>query len=394
MKAKTKQQADKHVHVLFTGLVTKDVLSGGDQLFFDIAPRLPKNIRLTVIMPEFAMKHWADIDTSNIEFKLLPMTRFDLNSNPVMIFLSYVVRAWQVNKLLRNEKRVETIYSCSDIAYADIWPAYLAVRRNPATRWVSRVYHVLLPPQRRQGSYAVNVVAFLLQRLSFRMMKRRSSTVLALNEKLRGELLDLQFPSQRLSILGAGIDFTTINSHTPTKAYPYDIVVMGRIAPVKGMYDVIEAWKIIHASKPELKLGWIGYGGEIYQQKMEKLIEKNGFGDSITLLGFIDKDKAYDILHTSKLFLCPDHENGWGLAVCEAMASGLPVVSYDLDIFGGVYKKGYKSVKLFDSEAYAHAILSLINNDQARGKMAKDAVQQAHEFDHEQVIKSLVKYLR
>lgn len=394
MKAKTKLQADKHVHVLFTGLVTKDVLSGGDQLFFDIAPRLPKNIHLTVIMPEFAMKHWVDIDTSNIEFKLLPRTRFDLNSNPVMIFLSYVVRAWQVNKLLRDEKRVETIYSCSDIAYADIWPAYLAVGRNPATRWVSRVYHVLLPPQRRQGSYAVNVVAFLLQRLSFRMMKRRSSTVLALNEKLRGELLDLQFTPQRLGILGAGIDFTTINSHTPTKAYPYDIVVMGRIAPVKGMYDVIEAWKIIHASKPELKLGWIGYGGEIYQQKMEKLIEKNGFGDSITLLGFIDKDKAYDILHTSKLFLCPDHENGWGLAVCEAMASGLPVVSYDLDIFGGVYKKGYKSVKLFDSEAYAHAILSLINNDQARGKMAKDAVQQAHEFDHEQVIKSLVKYLR
>lgn len=392
-KAATNQLADKRIHILFTGLVTKDVLSGGDQLFFDIAPRLPKNIKMTIIMPEFAIKHWDKIDTSNIEFKLLPKNRFDLNSNPLMIFLSYVVRAWQVNTLLRREDSVDTIYSCSDIAYADIWPAYLAVKRNPATKWISRVYHVLLPPQKRQGSYLVNTIAFRLQRLSFRMMKSKSSNILALNDKLHHELVDLGFSPKNLGILGAGIDFKAIHSHKPAKRYAYDIVVMGRIAPVKGMFDVIEAWKIIHAKQPALKLGWIGYGGEIYQQKMEKLIEANDFGDSITLLGFIEKDMAYDILHTSKIFLCPDHENGWGLAVCEAMASGLPVVSYDLDIFGGVYKKGYKSVKLFDSTAYADAILSLINDDTKRKKMAEDAVAQAREFDHEQVIKTLVQYL-
>lgn len=392
IEKKTPNLEGKSLHVLYTGLVSPKVLSGGDQLFLDIAPRLPKELKIIVITPHFAKEHWDNIDQSNIEFRFLPPNMFESKSNPFLIFFSYIIRAWQAYRILKKEK-VQTIYSCSDIAYADIWPAYWATIGASRIKWLSRIYHVLLPPKSRQGHYLVNIIAFRLQRLSFWMMKKRSTTIFALNSKLYDEVLDLGFPKNKLAVLGAGIDFQTINTFKPVKKYPYDVVVLGRIAPVKGIFDTVKIWKKVYAAKPNLQLAWIGSGTKNYLGKINEQLKENSLESSFHLLGFVDKDEVYSILQSAKVFLCPDHENGWGLAVCEAMASGLPVVSYDLDIFGGVYKKGFKSVTLFDTGSFATEIIKLLNNDDKRKKMARDAIGQAKQFDHEQVINNLVKYL-
>lgn len=392
MKSASKSTRTKTLHVLFTGLVSPKVITGGDQLFIDIAPRLPKDLRIVIVTPEFAKAHWDNIDQSNIEFRLLPKNRFDNNYNPAFIFLSYVIRAFQTYRILKHEK-VETIYSCSDIAYADIWPAYWLRKKQPQVKWISRIYHVLLDSKNRQGNQLTNLIAFKLQRLSFWMMKRRSTTVLALNDKLYDEVAALGFPKKQLDILGAGIDFKAINSFKPTRKYNYDVAVLARVAPVKGIFDAVKIWKKVHEAHPEAKLAWIGGGSDVHRKQMQNLIEADNLQESFELTGFIEKDEAYNILKSSKLFLCTDHENGWGLAVCEAMASGLPVASYNLDIFGSVYKKGYVSAKLFDTDAFANNVIRLLDNKKERERLSKEAVEQARAFDHHQVIEDLLAFL-
>ena len=382
----------KSMHVLFTGLVSPKMLSGGDQLFIDIAPRLPKDMKIIIVAPHFAKKYWDNNEHPNIEFRPLPPNMFEFKDSMVLVFLSYLIRARQVYSILRKEK-VQAIYSCSDIAYADVWPAYFAVGKNLKIKWLSRIYHVLLNPKDRQGNYLVNVIAFRLQRLSFWMMKKRSSTIMALNQKLYNEVSELGFPKNKLTILGAGIDFKMINGFKPIKKYPYDVAVLGRVAPVKGVFDTVKIWEKVHASYPSAQLAWIGGGGDNYQKKMDSLLADNDLVSSFHMLGFIDKDEVYSILKSAKIFLCPDHENGWGLAVCEAMACELPVVSYDLDIFGGVYKKGFRSVKLFDTDSFADEVIRLLGDKHLRKNLAKDAVEQAREFDHQQVIDNLVKHI-
>jgi glycosyltransferase involved in cell wall biosynthesis len=382
----------KTLHVLFTGLVQPKVLSGGDQLFLDIGPRLPRDIQIIIIAPQVAHEHIIKIKQKNITCIYIKKNIFDFKDNPIAIFLSYVIRSWQVYRVLRKEK-IQKIYSCSDIAYADIWPAYFIRRANPNIKWLTRIYHVLLPPENRQGNYIVNVIAFRLQRLSFWMMKRQSTTVFALNQKLYKEVKLLGFQKRNLSVLGAGIDYDLISKHKINKKYPYDVVALGRIAPIKGVFDTVKIWKKVHDANPELQLAWIGKGGDSYHKKLVQQLKVNDLTDSFHLLGFVDKEKAYDVLKSAKVFICPDHENGWGLAVCEAMSSGLPVVSYDLDIFGGVYKKGYKSVKLFDTNAFARELSSLLKNTEIRKSISKDASLQAKEFDHKQIIDTLTKYI-
>lgn len=389
---KSKASRTKKLHVLFTGLVSPKVITGGDQLFIDIAPRLPKDMKIVIVTPEFAKSHWDTVDQTSIEFRLLPKNPFDNNYNPLFIFLSYVIRSVQTYKILKKDN-VETIYSCSDIAYADIWPAYWLRKKQPNVKWISRIYHVLLSPKDRQGSYITNLIAFKLQRLSFWMMKRRGTKVLALNDKLYHEVTDLGFTKKQLGVLGAGIDFDTISSFKPTKTYDYDVAVLARVAPVKGIFDAVKIWKKVHAAHPDAKLVWIGGGGGAPKSQMENQIKVAGLSKTFHLAGFVEKEEAYNMLKSAKLFLCTDHENGWGLAVCEAMASGLPVASYDLDIFGSVYKKGYKTAKLFDTDGFADNVIELLNSQKERKKLAKEAVEQAREFDHQQVITDLLTYL-
>ncbi len=382
----------KTLHVLFTGLVYKGVITGGDQLFLDIAPRLPKDLRITIVTSEFAKSYWDEIDQSNIELKLLPPNIFENKSNPFLIFISFVIRAWQTYQILKKDD-VQTVYSCSDISYADIWPAYWLRASQPNVKWISRVYHVLLPPKERQGNWFVNIIAFRLQRLSFWMMKRRGTSILALNSKLRDELLALDFPKNKLDILEAGIDFEEIRKFKKTASYPYDVVVLGRIAPVKGIFDTVKAWEKVHTAIPGARLAWLGGGGDNHKKKMVEMIKQRSLSDTFELLGYVSKDEKYNILKNAKVFLCPDHENGWGLAVCEAMASGLPVVSYDLDIFGNVYHKGYRSVPLFDTESFAKKIIELLQDSSLRKSISNDAISQASEFDHKNVVDKLVKFI-
>ncbi len=381
----------KSLHVLYTGVVYPKVITGGDQLFIDIAPRMPEDIDITIIAPHFTKDYWKGIKKKNITYKFLPPNRFEFKGNPIAIFLSYSIRARQVYKILKSEN-VQTIYSCSDIAYADIWPAFL-MRRNKSIKWLSRVYHVLLPPKSRQGNPLVNMVAFCLQRLSFWLMKKRSTTIFALNPKLRKEMLDLGFPARTLKVLGAGIDFKKIDEFKPTKKYPYDVVVLGRITPVKGIFDAVKIWDKVHATNPKLKLAWIGGGSDNFRNQLIEQLEARGLTDSFELLGFIEKKEVYNILKSAKIFLCPDHENGWGLAVCEAMSAGLPVISYNLDIFGSVYKKGYKSVPLYNTEKFGQAIIDLLGDKKRMKQMSRDARAQVKQFDHQEVVDTLVKYI-
>lgn len=381
------------VHILFTGFVSKSSLSGGDQLILDLVPRLSAKLDITIITPNFAAKYWNSLKRKNVKIITLPTNRFDFSSNPISTFISYTIRAFQVFRILRKENEIETIYSCSDVAYADIWPAYLMVGRNKRIKWISRIYHVLLKPGRRQGNYFTNVFAFYLQRLSFWMMKKRSRYVLALNKKLRKEVLNLGFSSNKTGVVGAGVDFDKISSYKAGRRYDYDVVAMGRISPVKGIFDAVKFWKKVHEHNPKYKMGWIGEGNENYTIKFKSMLRKEGLEESFILLGFIDKREVLNILKSAKVFICPDHENGWGLAVCEAMSCGLPVVSYNIDIFGGVYKQGFISAKLFDTDGFARNLIKILEDKDLRNKLGKEAYWQASEFDHDKVVEELMRYL-
>ena len=367
------------MHVLFTGLVSKTSLSGGDQLFLDIAPRLPKNIKLVIITPIFGHKLWENIDQSNIEFRFLPVNWFDFRPNLIFIFLSYLIRSWQVSKILKKEKDLEIIYSCSDVAYADIWPAYL-ISQTKKIKWISRIYHVLLPPGKRQGNYLANFTAFYLQRLSFWLMKKHSSHILALNDKLKEEVLSLGFPKEKVGVLGAGIDFEKINCVKTPKKKSFDGIFVGRIHPSKGIYDLVKIWQGGVKRFPKAKAIIIGGGSKDQEKKLRLHIKRAHLSNNLIFAGYLSDRRLYHNFRASKIFLFTDYEAGWGLAIAEAMAAGLPVVGYNLEIFGDVFKKGFLTVPLGNTTIFAQKIIQLLENKGNYQQISQEATLQAQKM--------------
>ena len=86
----------------------------------------------------------------------------------------------------------------------------------------------------------------------------------------------------------------------------------------------------------------------------------------------------------SKLFISPSHEEGWGIAICEALACGTPVVAYDLPvyrIFGGCIER----VREGDTSAFASMVAGLLQDSRRREQLAAEGRLLSTRFDWESI---------
>lgn len=102
---------------------------------------------------------------------------------------------------------------------------------------------------------------------------------------------------------------------------------VGRHVTAKAQWDLIEAFAAVVQELPEARLSIVGKTGPTTERLQAKIAEHDLAG-SVELLDTVD-DIA-PLLHGSDVFAFSSHHEGLGTAVLEALAVGLPVVSYDI----------------------------------------------------------------
>ena len=367
--------------VLETGHALGSPLAGGDRLMEPMASKLYDQYNFSIIVSGIGASHWLNAPFPK-EISVLPKNRFDLRGSPIPLFITYCLRIWQSTKLLLRETlQSRIIYSSTNIL-PDVTPAFFAKLRTPGINWIARIHHLIPPPHKREGRFVVNLVSFLMQVFSLWMIKTKADVVIFLNDGLKKELTKKNFSNKKLTVLGAGIDFKKIDSQKilpGTKSY--DCVFLGRLHPTKGIFDLIPIAKGVTRKMKKTKIAIIGNGLKDITEKLKSDIKKNNLSKNIFLLGFQQEKKLYSIMKKSKVFLFTDHEAGWGIAVAEAMAAGLPVVGYDIGILGTVYESGFRKVPLGDYKAYGKEIINLLENPRERIQLSKEAKSQAFKLD-------------
>jgi glycosyltransferase involved in cell wall biosynthesis len=190
-----------------------------------------------------------------------------------------------------------------------------------------------------------------------------------------------------------GVDLTKFRSVKP-QTKTYDAVFLGRIAEEKGISTLLEAWKALTTQMPSAQLLLLG-GIESTHMKESwvKTIEKLGLSRNVTLPGFVPDEEVVRLLKSSRVFVFPSTAEGFGLAIVEAMAAGLPCILSDLPCL----KENFHSAAIFvpprDPEALTQAILDLLSDPEKRKKLTENGQTLVERFSWEAVAEREFKIL-
>ena len=103
----------------------------------------------------------------------------------------------------------------------------------------------------------------------------------------------------------------------------YHVVSVAGLNEVKNLHVLIEAFTLAFPENAKLTLG--GEGPE--RGRLEALIANLGLEKRVTLLGGLDKHQILKLLWQADLFASTSRTETFGMAIAEALATGLPVVA-------------------------------------------------------------------
>jgi len=163
------------------------------------------------------------------------------------------------------------------------------------------------------------------------------------------------------------------------------VISVGRLEEQKGYDLLIEAWKIVAMKFPDWTLKIYGQG-TLHRQLTKQIIEAN-LQENIMIVEPV-KNIADHYLQSS-IFVLSSRFEGFGMVLIEAMACGIPAVSFDCphgpsDIIKNNVD-GYL-VKNGDIDQLAEKICFLMDNEDKRKSIGQQARQNVTRYDREVIM--------
>ncbi len=164
------------------------------------------------------------------------------------------------------------------------------------------------------------------------------------------------------------------------------IISVGRLVKVKN-YDAVIS--IVNAL---LKDGWTGtwdiYGDGPERTHLERLILENGLSDIVNLMG--NSNSIYSLYHQYSMLVLTSNYEGFPMVLLEGAASGLPLISFDIETGPNEIiideKNGYL-LKPNDLDGMTKRIQELSNDDMLRKTMSNESINMANNFTIQQIVK-------
>ena len=246
----------------------------------------------------------------------------------------------------------DVVYSSSDF-FPDVAPAFMLKLFRPKVKWVQCVFHIYPHWRKRPGSKIKNLVGQYLQQFSLRLA-RRADVVININREVKDYLVKNGFQVERIVVNPPGIDPDVLKMiPSAPKNEGYDGVFLGRLNINKGALDLIEIWACVLKELPHARLGIIGGGSDEMVAELRHRISVYGMESNIDVLGYLENERAFALLKASKVFLFPSREEGFGIAIVEAMQCGLPVIGWKLPVYAEHFPGVVDTMDVEDYSAFA-----------------------------------------
>ena len=162
-------------------------------------------------------------------------------------------------------------------------------------------------------------------------------------------------------------------------------IIVGRYNSAKGYNYLIDAWREVHKSYPEWIINIFGSGE--YEEKVRKQINDYGLRDVVIMNN--PTDNIMEEYLKSSIYVMSSVFEGFAMVLLEAMACGLPCVSFDCP-YGprNVITDGEDGflVDYLNSKALADSICKLIENEALRKQMGKNGRNNVLRYSRESIM--------
>jgi glycosyltransferase involved in cell wall biosynthesis len=351
-------------------------ISGGDLHFMEIFKRL-KQAEKWVITSNLGKKKCQEL---GLKAKYLITSKEKKFTN---ICLTYVQRIINGTRLIKKINGADVVYSSSDFL-PDTLPAYFYKLKNKKCRWIAAI-HLLVPSlfydywerfleKKRTSLPSVRrLLYFINQRLTICLAKKKADLIFVVN-KLDREFLIKKFNinAKKIKVVNNGINYNELVS-LPEEKKIYDAIFIARFHPQKGIFELLKIWQIVCQQKPNAKLCVIGSGSLEIIKKIKKEAKKLGVDKNIVFQGAKFGKEKLRLLKSSKIFVFPSLYESFAIVIAEAMACGLPVISYNLPVYKEIYNDYLLSVKIEKREKFAKIVINLLNNKEKRDKLSRSS---------------------
>ena len=278
---------------------------------------------------------------------------------------------------------------CSDSDYfCDVIPATI-VRLRCKSKWIAMSHHLL--NRRRLTNLAdfLSAMSVLSQRLSYLLFRKYADSIFVLDsgagEEVAEYLTVRGFDNKRINFVRNGVDLNLIRQFDYVSQSPiHDACFIGGMRPRKGGDDLLSIWSQVVSRIPNALLVVVGGGLQAYERVFRRQLVERGLQMNVKIAGYVPKHDLILHLKSSKLFISPSREEGWGIAICEAMACGTPVVAYDLPAYRA-FGDSLIRVPRGDASRFATAVVTFLEDEKLREKYATLGKATAAGFDWNEI---------
>lgn len=170
---------------------------------------------------------------------------------------------------------------------------------------------------------------------------------------------------------------------------PKKIISVGRLEEQKGYDLLIKAWAIVAKQHPDWRINVFGEG--TLREKLNEEIRESLIFESFTLRH--PSNEIVEEYISSSIFVLSSRFEGFGLVLIEAMACGLPVISFNCpDGPSDIISDGIDGFLVDNGNVIqlAEKICLLIENESLRHTMGKNARENVKRYSAEIIMKKWI----